>query len=104
MDIPRAGPSNNLWDGLGQKKNILEGVADEDYPWLRLSSLEDSDEEVISTPKGGTEDTMLEKKLSLVVSKEANLEEAVAMYMKPFIAMELMEVLHPKQDKVMQHV
>jgi len=32
MDIPRTGPLNNPQDGLVPKKNILEGVADEDYP------------------------------------------------------------------------
>jgi len=32
MDISRASPSNNLGDGLDPKKNIAQGVADEDYP------------------------------------------------------------------------
>jgi len=46
----------------------------------------------------------MEKKLFLVVSEEANLEGAGAVYVELLKAMELMEVPHPQQDKVMQHV
>jgi len=50
MDIPRVGPLNNPRNGLGPKKNITQGVADEDYPWSKSSSSKDSDEEVIPNP------------------------------------------------------
>jgi len=73
MDIPRASPSNTLQDGLGPKKNISEGVVDEDYSWLVSFGLEDLDEEVIPNSRDGTKDTAMEENLSLVVFEEADI-------------------------------
>ncbi len=73
-DIPRASPSNNPRDGLGPKKNIIEGVADEDYVWSTSTGESDSDEEPLPEPRDRMEDTSMEENLVLVVSEEGNMQ------------------------------
>jgi len=82
----RKGPSNNPWDELGPKKNILDLLANEDYKWLASSNLSDLDKEVILDSKDRTEDTSMEENLSLVVFGQGKIQGALAMYVEPFVS------------------
>ena len=100
-DIPRAGLGNNPRDGLGPRKHIIEGVADEDFEW---SSSDNSMEEKDSDPGSPMAATTFSENTALVVFEGGNVREDVAMDVAPISFMAPRHDSYPRTDEVERHV